>query len=386
MTEVTPSSEDASSTISEAGAKRRPKKIDRYFRAACRHQASDLHLKAETPAKFRIKGIIENIDSHALSGAEIESMVFEIMDERQIALYQEKGAMDFGHQLGNADRFRVNAFRQRGKMSVAARRVPGKILSYEDLHLPPSLGEFARLNQGLVLFTGITRSGKSTAIAAVLEHINHTRACHIVTIEDPIEFLYEDKKAFVNQREIGLDVASYEEALKYVMREDPDVILIGELRDHETFTAALAAAETGQLVFSTIHATSAAAAIGRILELFPEESRATVRAALVFNLQAIVCLKLLPGLQPEVPRVPCCEIMICNGPIRKLIAEERDAEIGAVLRNSYHEGMIDFTESLRQLAEKELISVKTASAAAPNPEELKMRLRGISVTGGGIIG
>ena len=352
----------------------------------CRHKASDLHLKADTPAKLRIKGEIRNIDSHGLSAAEIESMAFEIMDERQIAQYRRKGSTDFAYQLGTTDRFRLNAFRQRGKMSVAARRVPGEIHSYEELHLPPVLGDFAKIQQGLILFAGISRSGKSTAISAVLEDINTTRPCHIVTVEDPIEFLYEDKMSFVNQREIGLDVENYADALKYVMREDPDVILIGELRDQETFSAALAAAETGHLVFSTIHSSSTWGTIGRILELFPDESRAMVRSALVFNLQAVVCLKLLPGLQPEIPRVPCCEIMRCNATVRKLIAEERDSEIGAVMRNSYHEGMIDFTESLRQLSEKELISVKTAYAAAPNPEELGMRLKGISVTGGGIIG
>jgi twitching motility protein PilT len=207
-----------------------------------------------------------------------------------------------------------------------------------------------------------------------------------MTLEDPIEFIYEDKKAFVNQREVGLDVQSYHDALKYMMREDPDVVLIGELRDKETYAAALAAAETGHLVFGTIHSASAGATISRILELFPEEARPLIRSSLVFNLQAIISLKLLPGLREDIPRVPAYEIMFANSTIRKLIADGRDNDISAVIRNCSNEGMVDFTESIRQLVEKEWISVKTAYSAAPNPDELKMRLKGISVTGGGIIG
>lgn len=365
---------------------RRSKRIDKYFRAMGKHDASDLHLKAHTPPKFRIKGSIRNIDGTTLSNEDVEAMMFEIMTDRQRELYEERGAMDIAYQLGNMDRFRINIFRQRGMMSVAARRVPKDILNYQQLHLPESLSKLAALHQGLILLAGITGSGKSTTIAAMLEQINRSRACHIVTIEDPIEFLYEDKKAFVNQREIGLDVRDFHDALKYLMREDPDVILIGEMRDQETFSAALAAAETGHLVFGTIHASNAASTITRILELFPEEARPLIRSSLVFNLQAVICLKLLPGIQPDIPRIPCCEIMICNGTIRKMISEERDNEMASVIRNSYHEGMIDFTESLRTMVEEELISVKTAYAVAPNPDELKMRLKGISVTGGGIIG
>jgi len=361
-------------------------RIDKYFRGMCKHNASDLHFKAGTPAKFRLKGSIRNVDNNPLSNEEVQSLVFEIMSEQQIVQFREKGSLDFAYQLDTADRFRINVFRQRGLTSVAVRRVPRDILSFRDLHLPESLAELAALHQGLILVTGITGSGKSTTIASILEEINRTRACHIMTLEDPIEFVYEDKKAFINQREIGLDVDNYYDALRYMMREDPDVVLIGELRDKETYGAALAAAETGHLVFGTIHSASAGATISRILELFPEEARALIRSSLVFNLQAIVSLKLLPGIQPGIPRAPAYEIMICNSTVRKLIADGRDNDLSTVIRNSPNEGMIDFTESIRQLVEKEWISVKTAYAAAPNPDELKMRLKGISVTGGGIIG
>lgn len=361
-------------------------KVDKYFRAMCKHAASDLHFKADTPAKFRLKGAIRNIDANPLSNESIESMMFEIMTEKHMIEYRNKGSIDFAYQLENADRFRINVFRQRGKTSMAARRIPREILSFPQLNLPPVLGELCKLHQGLILLAGITGSGKSTTIAAMLDEINRTRACHIMTIEDPIEYLYEDKLAFVNQREVGLDVENFQDALKYMMREDPDVVLIGELRDEETYSAALNAAETGHLVFGTIHASSAASTIARILELFPEHARPLIRSSLVFNLQAIICLKLLPGLRPDIPRVPACEVMICNSSVRKMISEARDNDITNVIRGSQHEGMIDFTESIRLLVEKEWISVKTAYSAAPNPDELKMRLKGISVSGGGIIG
>lgn len=365
---------------------KKPPKINKYFQAVYDLSASDLHLKAGSPAKVRVKGDIKNINNDVLSNERLEAMIFEIMTPVQRERYAEKGSMDFAYQLNDRVRYRINVFRQRGKTSVAARRINDKILNYNQLHLPPSLERIADLHQGLVILAGITGSGKTTTIAAMLQQINERRACHIVTIEDPIEFLYEDRKAFINQREIGIDVQSFPDALKYLMREDPDVVLIGEMRDRETFEAALNAAETGHLVFCTIHASSAPSTIARILDLFEEGERDLIRLSLVFNLQAIICLKLLPGLKPDVPRLPACEVMIANSMIRKLIEEKRDHEIHAVMRASYHEGMLDFTESLRQLVEGEFISVKTAYAAAPNPDELKMRLKGIKVSGGGIIG
>ncbi|MCH7595834.1 MAG: PilT/PilU family type 4a pilus ATPase [Planctomycetes bacterium] len=382
MSDFTPTS----STTCEPTRPNGAAKIDKYFRAMSKHEASDLHMKAGTPPKFRLNGTIRNIDGTVLSNEQIESMIFEIMGEENISDYRDRGSVDFAYQLSGADRYRINVFRQRGQTSIAARRVPREILSFKQLNLPESLANLAGLHQGLVLVTGITGSGKSTTIAAMLEEINRTRACHIMTLEDPIEFLYQDKMAFVNQREIGRDVENYHDALKYMMREDPDVVLIGELRDQETYGAALAAAETGHLVFGTIHSSSAGGTVARILELFPEEQRALIRSSLVFNLQAIVCLKLLPGLRPEIPRVPACEIMICNGMVRKMIADGRDNELSAVIRSSPNEGMVDFTESIRSLVNKEWISVKTAYAAAPNPDELRMRLKGISVGGGGIVG
>jgi len=237
-----------------------------------------------------------------------------------------------------------------------------------------------------VLLAGITGSGKSTTIAAMIDYINERYPVHIVTIEDPIEYLFTDKKACINQREIGIDVEDFHSALKYLMREDPDVVLIGEMRDQETFSAALHAAETGHLVFGTIHASSAAQTISRLLDLFPEGSRRLVRQSLEFNLQAIICQKLIPSIKAGLPLVPAVEIMISNPAIRKLIREERDNEIIDVIRASYDAGMIDFTEHLRQLVVNGFIDHQTAYEAAPNPDELRMALKGIRAASVGILG
>ena len=300
-----------------------------------------------------------------------------------------RGAVDFAYDVGppgDADRFRVNAFQQRGKMSVAARRVSRDIKNFDELYLPPAMSKIAEFEQGLVLLAGITGSGKSTTIAALIDYINEQWPVHIVTIEDPIEYLFTDKKACINQREIGIDVENFPSALKYLMREDPDVVLIGEMRDVETFSAALHAAETGHLVFGTIHASSSSQTISRLLDLFPEGSRRLVRQTLEFNLQAIICQKLIKSVKPDVPIVPTVEVMISNAPIRKLIREERDNEIIDVIRASYDAGMIDFTESLRQLVETGFIEHTTAYEAAPNPDELRMALKGIRAASVGILG
>ena len=269
---------------------------------------------------------------------------------------------------------------------MAARRVNAEILDFTQLYLPESMVKITEFHQGLVLLAGITGSGKSTTIAAALDYINATRACHIVTVEDPIEYLFKDKKSLVNQREIGVDVQNFEDALKYLMRQDPDVVLVGEMRDEETFMAALNAAETGHLVFGTIHASGAAQTIGRVLDLIPEGSRGLVRQTMVFNLQAIVCQKLLPSLKKGVHVVPAVEIMFANSTVRKLIDEGRDDELPKVIRACQTEGMLDMNECLKQLVENEFIDTDVAYAASPNPQELKMRLKGISTSSGSILG
>ncbi len=313
-------------------------------------------------------------------------MAMELLTPKQQAFFHEHGSIDVAHELEGSDRFRLNIFRQRGQTSVSVRRVTRLIPTFEALHLPPIMQTIASEHDGLVLISGPTGSGKSTSIAAMVEHINNTRPCHIVTIEDPIEYIFEDKKALVSQREIGIDVESFESALKYLMREDPDVVLIGELRDRETFQAALQASETGHLVFGTVHASSAAQTVGRILDLFEAESRNLVRQSLAFNLRAIVCQRLLPSIAPGVGHVPAVEVLLTNPSVRQLLQESRKAELGDVIHNHEREGMKSFTRSLLELIENEQIDPKVAYEVAPSRDELKMLMKGISSGRSGLLG
>ncbi|RMF76284.1 MAG: PilT/PilU family type 4a pilus ATPase [Planctomycetota bacterium] len=363
--------------------------LNKYFKAVIKMKVSDLHLKAGRPAHVRAKGDLRPLTGGPLSDEQIRNGIFELLSDEQIEIYKKKGAIDFAYDIGEegqADRFRVNAFQQRGKMSVAARRVARDIKKFSELYLPESLAQIAEFQQGLILLAGITGSGKSTTIASMIDYINERWPVHIVTIEDPIEYLFTDKKAVINQREIGIDCDNFHDALKYLMREDPDVVLVGEMRDVETFGAAVHAAETGHLVFGTIHASSSAQTISRILDLFPAAERRSIRQALEFNLKAVICQKLIPSVKEGVPLVPTVEIMITNPAIRKLINEERDNELINVIRSNFDNGMIDFTEHLRQLVENGFIDHETAYEAAPNPDELKMALKGIRTGGSSILG
>ena len=371
-----------------AEARKEPR-LMKYFKSVIKLQVSDLHLKAGAPARVRMRGELRGLQGPALSGEFIREGIFELLSEEQVAQYHKMGAIDFAYDVGpagDADRFRINAFQQRGKMSVAARRVSKKIFKFEELHLPPILAEISTFHEGLVLLAGVTGSGKSTTIASMIDYVNEREALHIVTVEDPIEYLFTDKKATINQREIGIDVPDFHAALKYLMREDPDIVLVGELRDIETFSAAVHAAETGHLVFGTIHASSASQTISRILDLFPEGERRAVRQALEFNLKSVICQKLVPCIKDNRPVVPTVEIMIANPSIRKLIREERDNEIISVIRACYDDGMIDFTENLRQLVETGYIDHETAYAYAPNKDELRMALKGIRARSAAILG
>jgi twitching motility protein PilT len=348
--------------------------------------ASDLHFKAGCVPHIRLRTRIVSVKGQPLAGDEILAMAEEILTDKQKAFFHETGSLDVAEELEGSDRFRINLYRQRGEVSISVRRVSRLIPTFEQLNLPPQIRAIADSTTGLVLLAGITGAGKSTTIAAMFEHINQTRPCHIVTIEDPIEYIYDNKMALIDQREVGIDVPDFETALKYLMREDPDVVLIGEMRDRETFQAALHAAETGHLVFGTIHSSTASSTMGRILDLYPAESRDLARQALSFNLRAIICQRLLPSIAPGIDRVPAVEILVMNPAARQLLAEARDAEMLEVIRSGEHEGMQDFNKSLLRLIEKDFVDPKVAYDASPNPEELKMLLMGISASRAGLLG
>lgn len=360
--------------------------IDKYFKAAVKAEASDLHLKVGMPPIMRISSKLKKTTGEVMTEQKIEELVFEIMSPKQKQFFLERGALDFAYQVGPTDRFRINAFRQRNFLSMSSRRISSKIPPFEKLHLPLIVEKIAdTTHEGLVLVVGPTGSGKSTTIASMIDHVNRTRATHIITIEDPLEFLHVDQKSIVSQREIGIDVPDYEDALRSMMRQDPDVVLIGEMRDRETFTAAMRAAETGHLVFGTLHANNAAQTIQRILDLFPQEERELARATFALTVRAIISQQLLPGIRPDTPRVPAVEVLIRTPIVRKLISDQREADIPAAIRGGTGEGMQDFTESLRRLVEEEWIDLKIAMEHAPNAEELKMAMKGIRTSSGSIL-
>ena len=358
----------------------------KLFVAMGSHKASDLHLKTGQPPYFRVDSALRSVASDSLPAETLEVMVESLLDERHQSIFVAEGTVDLAYEIPGGDRFRINVFRQRGEISLAARRVTRDIPNFQALNLPALIAPIIQETAGLILLAGPTGSGKSTTIASMINEINRTRRSHIVTIEDPIEYLYTDQKSLVNQREIGIDVPDFATALRSMLREDPDVVLIGEMRDHETFAAALQASETGHLVFGTIHASSAAQTISRILELFPAAARKAISQSLAYNLKAVVCQKLLPCVKTGISRVPAVEVLRVTPMVRELLEAERFPEIGDVIRSSEGDAMCSFTTSLHDLIESDMIDPKVAYAAAPNVEELKMRMKGIRQSNNGLIG
>lgn len=365
---------------------RREPEVNKLFRAVMKHEGSDLHLKAGLPPMMRHRGIIKKMDLPPISQEMMEKLLLPILSKKHQVTFEETGGADFAHVIGNDEcRFRVNMLKQRGKWSLVARRVSNKIPTFENLHLPPSIEKLCHFDQGMIILAGVTGSGKSTTIASMLDFINEREQVHILTIEDPIEYVFTDKKAVINQREVFIDVIDWHVALKHAVREDPDIILVGEMRDRDTFEAGIHAAETGHLVFGTIHASSAPSTISRILDLFPADMHPAIRQALAFNLKAVVAQKLLPSIKPGIQRVPTNEIMIVNPTIRELIIKSEDKKLADAIRIGFLEGMLDFTESLRQLVETSYVDKESALEIAPNPEALKMALKGIKVAAPGIL-
>ncbi|MFH1716081.1 MAG: PilT/PilU family type 4a pilus ATPase [Planctomycetota bacterium] len=363
----------------------REPELNKLFRAAVKTRASDLHLKVGQPPKLRLFGQLKSTTGEVMTAERIEQLVFEILSPAQKEFFLEHGTVDFGYEVDGEHRFRTNLFRQRGMISLVARRVNTVIPPFEELNLPPILEKICQSRQGLVLVVGPTGGGKTTTIASMIDYINRNYACHIITIEDPIEYLFKDQKAIVSQREIGIDTKDFDEALTYLMRQDPDVVFVGEMRDAKTVAAGMRATETGHLVFGTMHSANASQAVHRLLDLFPQNERDLIRQTLSIAIRAIVSQVLLPCLKEGVDRIPAVEVLIANAAARKLIAEDREVDLPSVIRSSHGEGMQDLTYDLCRLVKDGLIDPKDAYRFAPNIEELKMALKGITTTVSGIL-
>jgi twitching motility protein PilT len=350
-------------------------------------EASDLHLKVGSPPYLRVDGQLVAQGDEKVTEQHAEAFVNEILNERQKKKFQETMEIDLAYSVKGKGRFRTNIFRQRGAVGIVMRRIKSYIPDFEELHLPDVLKKIAMMPRGFVLVTGTTGSGKSTSLAAMIEYINERKCVHIMTLEDPIEYLHTDKKAIINQREVTIDTETFRGALKTVMRQDPDVILIGEMRDIETFQAAISATETGHLVFSTLHTSDAMQTIDRIIDLFPPDQHDQVRSQLSLNLRAVISQRLLPRGDQE-GRVPAVEVMMITPAIRKLIKENRIAQIPKAIQASRDEGNQTFNDSLKDLVMYGYVTEEEAMLASDQPEELAMNLQGVYLdqSRGGIIG
>jgi twitching motility protein PilT len=349
----------------------------KFLQAAIKLNASDLIMKSDQVPKLRLRGSLKPLDCEAVTTDEFWQIAQAILSEEQVADLYKFGSVDFAYDYDDNNRFRVNLFQARGRLSVAGRLITSNIRRFEDLYLPPIMSEIAMQPQGIVLLCGVTGSGKSTTIAAMLDYVNERKPVHIVTIEDPIEYIFQDKKATINQREIGIDCLDFKIALRALVRENPDVVLVGEMRDNETFEAALHAAETGHLVYGTIHASSTTQCFSRIYGLFEQEEVEQVRKILGYQMRSFVYQKLLPTLRPEIARVPALEILMNNSVVRKYILEAREGELREYLKSieARQTGMVDFNESLVKLVEEEYVSLRVAEEASPNIDEFRMRLK-----------
>jgi twitching motility protein PilT len=329
--------------------------------------ASDLHISAGSFPMVRVHGQMKRLNLPKLTEEEVKQLIFGVMNDSQKTMFLEKLEIDFSTKLSNDVRFRVNAFHQINGLAAAFRVIPNEVKTFDELHLPETLRTIAMKDKGLVLVTGPTGSGKSTTLATMIDQINELKHCHIITIEDPIEFVHKSKNSLINQRELGHDTWSFTAALRSALREDPDVILVGEMRDLETVSLALTAAETGHLVLATLHTSSATKSIDRVIDMFPREQQAQVRSMLSESLEAVVAQTLLKNKQGN-GRVPALEIMIANSAVRNLIREEKTYQIPSVIQSGTKEGMQTKDQSLYNHVMNGLLERSVAEKAADNPK------------------
>jgi len=356
--------------------------LNEILQIALRSGASDIHLKAGLPPMFRIDGSLVPLkDARRLPPEEIGRMAFGIMSDYQKEKYKQTNEVDLAYGVPGLGRFRVNVFQQRGTLGVVLRVIPFKIQTIEQLMLPKVLEKIASEQRGLILVTGTTGSGKSTTLAAMIDFVNANETCHIMTIEDPIEFLIRDKRSIVNQREVGVDTMSFGQALKSALRQDPDVILVGEMRDLETIETALTAAETGHLVMSTLHTLDATETVNRIISAFPPYQQKQVRLQLGSVLKAVISQRLVPRVDGR-GRVPAIEVLLATARVRELIEDkDRTKEIpDAIAQGHVSYGMQTFDQSLMWLLKSNLISYDEALRQATNPDDFALRVSGVSGT------
>jgi twitching motility protein PilT len=343
---------------------------------------SDLHLKAGSPPLFRIHGkLAPEPGAFPLTGEDTENVVHALLhDEAKLKEFGEEHEVDFSFEIPEVARFRVNAFRQRGLISLVCRAIPSKISTIDELSLPEVIRELAEEERGIILLTGTTGSGKTTTLAAMIDHMNTTMNKHIVTIEDPIEFVHQDKSSVINQREVGMDTKSFERALRRVLRQDPDVILVGEMRDEETVRTALSAAETGHLVLSTVHTVDASESINRLLDFFPPHQHNQARAMLAGTIKGVISQRLVPGAQGG--RVAACEILRMTGRVRDMIADpNQTGQLGEAISTGEYYGMQTFDQALFHHVKAGRVAVEEAMRVASNPSDFKLLLAADGRTG-----
>ncbi|CAN5408137.1 type IV pilus twitching motility protein PilT [soil metagenome] len=359
-----------------------PSRIDDLLRMAMSFGASDLHLRAGSFPVIRVNGELRPVAGvNRLSQDETLEMAFSMMSNRQKQHFKEAYEVDIGYGVSGLGRFRINIFQQRNSIGIVARVISDTIKTFSELGLPPVLSKIADEQRGLILVTGTTGSGKSTTLSAMIDHINQTRNSHIVTIEDPIEFLHKDKKSYITQREVDVDTRTFAEALRGSLRQDPDVILVGEMRDLETIETALVAAETGHLVFSTLHTLDASETLQRILSAFPPFQQKSIRIQLAGLLKAVVSQRLMKSARGS-RRIPAVEVLVSTPLIRDYILhEEKTNQVrDAIAAGTSQYGMQTFDQSLFYLYQSELISLEEALRGATNPDEFRLRLAGIQNT------
>ena len=346
-----------------------------YLMELCaKHNASDLHLIVGRRPVLRIDGNLIPISKEDILTPETtKNLVFSILDEEQKQKFLRYKDLDFSYSLEDKARFRIAIYFQRGFVSASLRLIPSRIRTIEELSLPSVLHQFSKYSQGFILITGPAGHGKSTTLASILDEINHTRMDHIVTIEDPIEYLLIQDRSLIDQREVGTDTLSFHRALRSVLRQDPDVIMVGEMRDLETMSAAVTAAETGHLVLSTLHTNSASQTLHRIIDSFPVGQQNQIRSQLASTLVGIVSQRLIP--QIEGGRIPACEVMFANSAIRNLIREQKIYQIDLIIETSFEEGMLSLNRSLADLVKKGKISLEQAEFYSLSPQDLRLLLK-----------